>query len=320
MLPATREDGSGITVIGTRQMVAVRHWAKYVRYYLIDCCIYIFRFYFSQKTSLISRSGREVSSVIAFSHWLFKFLEKEKPKYVAACFDESLGSCFRNKIYPEYKSNRLPPDESLSYELLACKKICEFAGVPVFASNAFEADDLIASLAHFSEARGVEPIICSRDKDLAQLLTLKNARLWDYGYEEPMSAEAFKKRTGIAAKNMAEYLAIVGDPSDAITGVEGVGKKTAVALLDAFGSWDEIKNNIDAIPKLPIRGAAKVADRINSQLALVDFNLQLTRLDCGSLKADKIRYQRKPKDEEQLRILFQEFNAPKSLLEQVGKI
>ena len=97
--------------------------------YLIDSSIYIFRYYFSGRPEHVSRQGREVSTVLAFSQWLMRFLRSQQPAHLACCFDESLSTGFRHQIDSTYKQNRSLPDDALAYELLACKHVASLLGV-----------------------------------------------------------------------------------------------------------------------------------------------------------------------------------------------
>lgn len=285
--------------------------------YLIDSSIYIFRYYFSQNNFHESLSGREVGTTLAYFRWLLRFLSKESPEHVAACFDESLGSCFRNEINPLYKSNRTLPDDELAYQLLACKKLTELVGIPSYASSRYEADDLIATLFDYGLAQGMESIVLTRDKDLGQLLQKEIGMFWDYGYDDPIAYDSFTREFGIAPERIPEYLALVGDKADAIDGIKGIGKKTAAALFNAMGAWDQIKKNIAEIASLDIRGAAGVAKKIEGGIALVDENLGLTQLHRRCIDEKNIDLQRKSVRIDELIPMLEEFAVPASMLKSV---
>lgn len=250
-----------------------------------------------------------MSTVVAFSQWLIRLLEKEKPEHIACFFDESLTSCFRHEIDPGYKSNRTLPDDALSYELLACKKVAELLGISCYASERFEADDLMASASRYCYDSGFEPVLITRDKDLAQILRQDSGLFWDYGYDDAIAYDSFYREFGIAPKYIADFLAIAGDSADAIVGVKGVGKKTVSALFEHFDGWLELKENLDAIAGLPIRGAVSVAKKMKDAVDIVEHNLKLTRLDADCIADSDIKLQRTPSDQTSLVLLFNEFNA-----------
>ena len=149
--------------------------------FLIDASIYIFHYYFALADHWFSEEkGWPTAAVYGYTTFLLKLLEKEKPQRIAACFDESLGSCFRNDIYPDYKSSRALPDEMLAFQLEACRQVSELLGIPCFGSETHEADDLLASLYQRLQ-RSSKPIaVLTRDKDLGQVLSRPQDFLWDY--------------------------------------------------------------------------------------------------------------------------------------------
>lgn len=283
--------------------------AKNIDVILIDCPIYIFKYYFSVQHEHLSVSGKDVATVLAFYRWLQKLLADIEPSQVAVCFDESLGSGFRHDIDPEYKANRVLPDDEILYIFLACKKICEALGLCVLASDRFEADDLIASAYFHVKAQGLNCSIISRDKDLGQLLNSDGDTLWDYPNGMALNAEAFYQKHGVRPRQFADYLAIVGDASDNIFGVQGVGAKTCVALLNVYESWEDIKSNLTQLSSLKIRGASGLQAKFIENADVVDKNLRLTRLDHHSVDWTKQNMKRRDIDRDTLSELFIEFNA-----------
>lgn len=254
---------------------------------IIDASIFIFRYYFSMPSRWFANNGRPTETVYGYAAWLAKYLIAEKPKHVVACFDESLTTCFRNEIYADYKSSRVLPDEDLAFQLLACKKITELMGISSYASDRFEADDLIGSFAHYCKKNNRPYTIFTRDKDLAQLLFHDEARMWDYPDGNLIRREDVVDRWGISADQVADYLAIVGDTSDDIPGVPGVGPKSAASLLDYFGSWKNIKKNLNEISLLKIRGAKQLALKIQHHVEQIELARKLTTID---VKATKVRW------------------------------
>jgi 5'-3' exonuclease len=229
---------------------------------LIDASIYIFQYYFSLPDNWYSQKEQwPTAAVYGYSTFLIRLLLEEQPQRIAACFDESLESCFRNEIYPEYKSSRALPDEALAFQLQACREITELFGISCYGSERYEADDLLGSL-YTKQLRSRNPIaILTRDKDLGQLIKREQDFLWDYAGEKKHFDRDIEKKFGVKPEQLNHYLALVGDTSDDIPGVPGIGSKTAAEILKHFASIDDLKNNLSDLSELKIRGAKKLPDK-----------------------------------------------------------
>lgn len=287
------------------------------RCYLVDSSVYFFRYYFSISYSQLSNSQREVSSALAFTRWLLTFLDQVKPEFIACCFDESLGSGYRHQIDTSYKENRALPDEELAYQLLAAKKIVELLGIPVYASSEYEADDLIAALAKYAYSEKLQAVVLSRDKDLAQVLKPESGLFWDLGHAEPADYQKFSHSFGVEPAALADYLALIGDPVDNIYGIKGIGKVSGAALLTHFGSWQGIKNRLNEVSGLPIRGAKGIQKKLSENIELVEHNLKLTQLYDNCLDPQDINLTIVNPQRDTLLNLLNEFNASPSLIKQV---
>ncbi|MFL0808819.1 MAG: flap endonuclease [Agarilytica sp.] len=252
--------------------------------YVIDASIFIFRYYFSMPSNWFASNGRPTETVYGYATWLLKFLTNEKACNVVACFDESLMTCFRNEIYPDYKMSRALPDDDLAFQLLACKQLTQLLGVSSYASDTYEADDLAGSFAKYCGKKNIPYTLLTRDKDLSQLLAFGESCMWDYPDKTPIQHDDVTSLLGVKAEQVADYLAIVGDASDDIPGVPGVGPKTAIALLSAFGSWEKIKKHNNEISALPIRGAKTLQEKMIEYEAQVDMALRLSTIATDGLK------------------------------------
>lgn len=232
--------------------------------FLLDASIYIFRAYFSLPDNWHSPEGYSVNAVYGYTTFLLNWLDQQQPQQIAAAFDESLSSCFRNDIYPDYKSSRVLPDEALAFQLAACKAVTKILGVSCFASSRFEADDIIATLAYKVRRSNHPVVILSRDKDLGQLLVNPQDKLYDPATETMLDQAAFEEKYGIAPEYMVDYQMLVGDSVDDIPGVPGIGSKTAGSLINQFGTVESMLNNLEAITKASIRGAHSIATKLES--------------------------------------------------------
>lgn len=245
---------------------------------LIDASIYIFRYYFSLPERWHSRDESfPTEAVYGYTGFLLDFLAFQQPNYIAACFDESLGSCFRNELYPNYKASRALPDEALAFQLQACQEITELLGISCFSSEMYEADDLLGSLmqwCHASPKLGDTPVaLLTRDKDLGQLLLRDTDYLWHVTkptVTKPSSIDAdcsgrndIHDKFGVWPEQMSDYLALVGDSVDDIPGVPSIGAKTAATLLQHFGSFEQLYSRLDELPSLPVRGAKTLAEKLS---------------------------------------------------------
>ncbi|WP_339339199.1 5'-3' exonuclease H3TH domain-containing protein [uncultured Oceanicoccus sp.] len=247
--------------------------------YLVDASIYIFRAYFSMPDDWFSPEGYSVNALTGYTQFLFKFLQQVKPEKIAIAYDESLGSCFRNEIYPDYKASRVLPDEALAFQLQACKALTEIMGIPTFASQRFEADDIIATLAQSAQQRGESVTIVSRDKDLGQILKHPADMLWDYAADRRINTADFVKHYAVEPHQMADFLTLVGDSIDDIPGVPGIGKKTAAALLGRFGSLANMQKDLTAVATSELRGAKSIADKLHTYREQLEIAQALVSLD-----------------------------------------
>jgi 5'-3' exonuclease len=231
--------------------------------FLIDASIYIFRSYFSLPENWHSPHGEfSTHAVYGFTRFLIDVLKETKPRHIFCAFDESLTTGFRHQLCPAYKSNRELPDPALAFQLNACRQVCRVLGVAEMASTVYEADDLIGSMVSRSRRRGFHAVIVSRDKDLMQLIG-KTESYWDFGKSTPKTSGQLAEKLMFNCSQMADYLALVGDQSDSIFGVPGVGDKTARQLLSFYPTIDEILDNLDQLQDLPIRGAKQLAEKFS---------------------------------------------------------
>ncbi|GAA5442145.1 DNA polymerase I [Microbulbifer sp. NBRC 101763] len=244
--------------------------------YLIDASVYIFRYYFALPPNWESRSGYSTEAVYGFTNFLLDMLARD-PRHIACAFDESLGSCFRNELYPDYKCSRAMPDEALAFQLAACREMAEALGIASFSSERYEADDILATLTR--KLRRHKPIVVSRDKDLGQLLDRGASSLWDFAADRHMNSEALEQKFGVKPAQIADYLALVGDSSDDIPGIPGVGPKTAARLLEAFEGIEMLLVQLEQVASLPIRGAKGIAQRLQEFEEQLRLAKRLTSLE-----------------------------------------
>ena len=237
-----------------------------VNLYLIDASIYIFRAYFSMPSSMHDQNGDVNHAVYGFTQFLLDFLEFQNDKadagLVSVAFDESLNTCYRNAIFPDYKSNRDEPDDNMIYQVSCCQEVTELLGLHFLSLQDFEADDIIGTIAH---QMGHEycSVILTRDKDLGQLLKHDDV-LWDFAGGTTMDSDAVAEKFGVRPDQIADYLALAGDSVDNIPGVNGIGGKTAAALLTVFGSIDGLYARLPEVADIGIRGGKKLREKLEA--------------------------------------------------------
>jgi DNA polymerase-1 len=212
--------------------------------YIIDGSSYFFRaFYAIQRLS--NSKGFPTNAIFGFINMLLKVLDVEKPHKLAIAFDTAKPS-FRKEIYKEYKSNREAPPEDLIVQIPHILRSVDCFGIKRIEREGFEAGDIIGTVARHAEKEGycVEIITC--DKDLMQLVT-EHITIYDTMKDKRYDLSGVKEKFGVEAYQVIDFLGLMGDASDNIPGVTGVGEKTAADLLNQFGSMEGIYQNLDKI-------------------------------------------------------------------------
>jgi DNA polymerase-1 len=217
---------------------------------LIDGSHALFRAYFAVR-HLASPTGQPTGAVFGFVSMLQKLLREKKPDKIAVCFDVS-GPTFRHEMSDSYKANRPDMPEDLSQQWPIASRVAEEFGLAVIGVPGLEADDLIATLAKEGQAAGHDVIVVSGDKDLMQLVEDASVgkagiRQLDDGKNILYDEKAVLAKWGVRRDQVGDLLAIMGDASDNIPGVRGIGEKGAVKLLTDWGSLDAIYANIDKV-------------------------------------------------------------------------
>ena len=254
--------------------------------YLIDASVYIFRAHYSMPEDIVDGEGNPINAFYGFCRFIGDFLEKVKPNYIAVLFDESLETSFRSEIYPLYKANREPAPPELKKQFEKCKEFIDLLGLMSWSHPRFEADDLIGTLVRIGREEGRASTILSRDKDLAQLIG-KEDIFWDYSGRGKIRHAEIENVFGVRPDQVADYLALAGDSVDNISGAPGVGKKTAIALLQHFKDLQEIYKNLDKIHEVKVRGARTLGAKLEEHYDKVILSRKLTGIDCYADVSEK---------------------------------
>ena len=212
--------------------------------FLIDGHALLYQAYYAIPP-LSTPKGDPVNAVYGFTSMLRKLMKTQKPDYLAITFDTKAPT-FRHEYFKGYKANRKPMPDDLRPQLSLLERVIKAYDIPIYSRDGFEADDIIGTISKRLSKENIKTIIISRDKDLEQLLDdyitildVKNNTFYD--------TEAFKAKRGLEPLQMIEMLALVGDSSDNIPGVPGIGPKTATKLINEWDSVDGILDNIDKI-------------------------------------------------------------------------
>ncbi len=223
---------------------------------LIDAMALAYRAYFVFiNRPLVTSKGEPSSAVFGFLNQLIKILEENKPDYIAVAFD-SKEKTFRHERYKDYKSSREAMPEDMIPQIDRIKQIIEALKIPIYILPRYEADDIIGTAVKKAEKEGFESFVITPDKDYNQLVT-KNVKIVKPGKATDeiiiIDEKKVKEDYGFNPIQMIDYLALIGDKSDDIPGVAGIGPKSATPLIQEFGSVEGIYKNIDKIEKKGIK-------------------------------------------------------------------
>ena len=258
------------------------------RLLLIDAYAMIYRAYYAFiKNPRINSKGLNTSSIFGIVNILEDLLKSLKPTHVGVAFDPS-GKTFRHDAYAEYKANREATPEDIKISIPYIKSIISAYQIPILEVEGFEADDVIGTLAHKAAAEGFEVYMATPDKDYGQLLTDEHIYMYrprHSGGFEQMSAEDVCAKYGIRhCEQMIDLLGLMGDSSDNIPGCPGVGEKTAVKLLNEFGSISGLLDNVQEL-----KGALRKKVEDNRELILFSQFLATIRKDVPiAFQADNL--------------------------------
>jgi DNA polymerase I len=218
--------------------------------YFVDGSSYVHRAYHAIR-GLANSRGFPTNAVLGFTKMVLKLLEDKKPSHMAIVFDAK-GPTFRHEMYEAYKANRPPMPEDMAVQLPPLKQIVRALGIPMFEMGGYEADDIIGTWARVCEDQGMGVVMVTGDKDFRQLVTPR-ASLWDSMKDQVTDYESIKDAYGFEPVKFIDVMGLSGDTSDNIPGVPGVGEKTAVRLIQEFGSFEVVFDRVDEIPQKKLK-------------------------------------------------------------------
>jgi DNA polymerase-1 len=278
--------------------------AEQKRLFLLDAFALIFRGYYALiKNPRINSKGMDTSAIMGFTNSLFDVIKREKPDHLAVCFDKG-GSVERTEMFPDYKANRLETPDAIKIAVPFIQKILKAMHIPVVVQEGWEADDIIGTLAKQAEKEDYKVYMVTPDKDFGQLVSenifmYRPARMGNgieiWGIPE------IQKRFGVERpEQVIDYLGMMGDASDNIPGLPGVGDKTAKKFIDEFGSMEGLLANTDKL-----KGKMKEKVEENGELGLLSKKLA-TICTTVDVKFEAKDYEMSVPDNDKVQEIFNE--------------
>lgn len=245
---------------------------------LVDGSSYLYRAYHAFPP-LTNSAGEPTGAMYGVLNMLKSLLAQYNPSHVAVVFDAK-GKTFRDELFEHYKSHRPPMPDDLRAQTAPLHEMVKAMGLPLLAVSGVEADDVIGTLALQAEKEGRPVLISTGDKDMAQLVT-PNITLINTMTNTILGPEEVEQKYGVPPALIIDFLAMMGDSSDNIPGVPGVGEKTAQALLQGLGGMRSIYENLDKVAELSFRGAKTMAAKLeqNRDVAFLSYQLATIKTD-----------------------------------------
>ena len=285
------------------------------RLFIIDGYATLYRAHYALiKNPLTTTAGLETSAVFGFANQVFQLLEEENPDYIVAAFD-SKGKNFRHELYEQYKANRSVMPDEIQLQLPYLWELLDGMNIPVLRKEGVEADDIIGTVAKMCEKDDLQCNIVSGDKDFMQLIndkTLLYAPQARRKEKEIFDKDKVIEKWGVGPEHIIDLLGLMGDSSDNVPGVQGVGPVTAKKLILEFGSIENIYDNIDQIPNEKLKEKL-LTDKDN---AFLSKKLVTILLDVP-VNASIADFERKEADKTKLESIFKELEFT-GLLKKIG--
>lgn len=242
---------------------------------LVDGSSYLYRA-FHAFPPLTNSLNEPTGAMYGVLNMLKSLISQVQPSHIAVVFDAK-GKTFRDEIFEQYKSHRPPMPEELRSQILPLHNIIRALGIPLLVVEGVEADDVIGTLAVQASRAGKKVLISTGDKDMAQLVD-ENIMLINTMNNTLLDCEGVLEKYGLPPELIIDYLALMGDSSDNIPAIPGVGEKTALGLLQGIGSMAEIYANLDKVASLSLRGAKTLGAKLAEAKDLADLSYLLATI------------------------------------------
>jgi DNA polymerase-1 len=271
-------------------------------FFIIDAIGFLFRSFYAIR-GMSSSKGIPTNALYGFIRSIEKLFKDFDPKYCVAVFDGPNNKASRVKLYEHYKSNRTGMPDDLAVQLDPAIEFCKLIGIPVLQIEGVEADDTIGTLTRFGLEKGFFIDIVSQDKDLCQLVSAHVNLIHAHKDNLIINSEKVQELYGVKPEQIVDYLAIIGDTSDNIPGITGLGPKAAASLLKEFHTLKNLYANLDAIASDKKRQQlfdAKEVAFLSQSLAMLDFNVTIPQ--------DLSFYEREQYDQEKLAEFYNRYD------------
>jgi DNA polymerase-1 len=278
--------------------------------YIIDGHAHIYAAYYApMRQQLTSPAGEPTKAVYIFTAAVLGLIKNQKPDMLVVAMD-SKGPTFRNKIFPQYKANRPPMPDEIPPQIDRIEQVLSAMNVPVLRLDGFEADDVIGTLAKKASANGIQTYICSKDKDMLQLLD-KNICTFDIKTAARTDLDSMRAEMKVLPEQFVDVLALQGDTVDNVPGVKDVGPKTALGWIQQYGSIEKLYRRADQIK-------GKRGESLRNSKDLVALSKELVTINCDApIEINYDSFAVKDFDEQQLAQIFTELGFNR-LLTQLG--
>jgi len=260
--------------------------------YIVDAMNYIFRAYHALPADITSPAGMPTNAVLGYLRTLLRIIRERKPEYLVSAFEGDTS--FRNGLFRDYKANRAAPPPGLERQFAYCRSISRAIGVPCFEDSAFEADDIIGTIAVRMLEYGHPVVIVTGDKDMSQLVQ-DGVRIYDISRQVWLDEFGVREKFGVAPVQIPDLLALLGDSVDNIPGVFGVGDKTARQILSVCSGVEELAASPHLDHQFTFRGRADILRRIRENIERVRISRALATIRCDvpiEVSPDTVRYRR----------------------------
>ena len=276
--------------------------------FLIDGSSYLYRAFFALP-HLSNSKGLPTNAAYGFTAMLNKVIRDEKPDFIAVVFDVK-GPTFRHEMYKDYKANRSAMPDDMKPQIPYIHEIVKAYNIPLLTREGVEADDIIGTISKREDFKDLHIVIVTGDKDMMQLVS-PSVCLLDTMKDKLIAKGEVLEKFGVEPSMVIDVMGLMGDSSDNIPGVPGVGEKTAKKLMGEYGSLDNIYKNIDQLK-------GKLKEKIENNKGLAYLSRELATINCNvDIEVDLDKLQLAEPDLPKLRVLFKELEFPRFLKELV---